>query len=157
MAKFCALFGSRCLLWKLQSCLANLQQLVINFTNKEYKLYKVHTFQVNLTQAFFHLHCVHHRSLLSIPYTFRHFFPSLLILAWTGEPLTPVLGGMTKCWLVFGDAAWCWCCLCSTRLGLCLTLGGGDDGVNWRRKKRKDQLSTTILTRNQADKMTVHL
>lgn len=28
---------------------------------------------VNLVQAFFHLHWVHHESLLSIPYTLRHF------------------------------------------------------------------------------------
>ncbi len=30
----------------------------------------------NLAQAFFHLHCVHQRSLCSSPYTFLHFFPS---------------------------------------------------------------------------------
>jgi hypothetical protein len=32
----------------------------------------------NLVQAFFHLHCVHQRSLCSIPYTLRHFFASPL-------------------------------------------------------------------------------
>ncbi len=30
----------------------------------------------NLAQAFFHLHCVHQRSLCSSPYTFLHFLPS---------------------------------------------------------------------------------
>lgn len=30
----------------------------------------------NLLHAFFHLHCVHHWSRCSIPYTFRHFFVS---------------------------------------------------------------------------------
>lgn len=30
----------------------------------------------NLAQAFFHLHCVHHRSRCSNPYTLRHFLPS---------------------------------------------------------------------------------
>lgn len=30
----------------------------------------------NLVHAFFHLHCVHHLSRCSIPYTLRHFFVS---------------------------------------------------------------------------------
>ena len=30
----------------------------------------------NLAHAFFHLHCVHHRSRCSNPYTLRHFLPS---------------------------------------------------------------------------------
>ena len=32
--------------------------------------------EASLVQAFFHLHCVHHRSRCSMPYTFRHFLAS---------------------------------------------------------------------------------
>lgn len=41
---------------------------------------------VKRTQAFFHLHCVHHMSRFSMPYTFRHFLPSDLILGWPAAP-----------------------------------------------------------------------
>ena len=32
--------------------------------------------EASLVQAFFHLHCVHHSSRCSMPYTFRHFLAS---------------------------------------------------------------------------------
>ena len=44
----------------------------------------------NLVQAFFHLHCVHHWSRCSIPYTLRHFLASPLGLRtgdFVGDPL----------------------------------------------------------------------
>lgn len=45
----------------------------------------------NLEQAFFHLHWVHHWSLFSIPYTFRHFRTSLRGFLWN-----PVVLGETE-------------------------------------------------------------
>ena len=49
---------------------------------------------MNRVHAFFHLHCVHHISLFSMPYTLRHFLTSLRVFLCIGE----LLGEELRVW-----------------------------------------------------------
>ena len=80
----------------------------------------------NLVHAFFHLHCVHHWSRLSMPYTLRHLRTSLRGLRWGPEDFRGDMDSMCD----LGD--WAWCC-CRRSCGVNLdTRWGGD---TWKRRK----------------------
>lgn len=71
-------------------------------------------------QAFFHLHCVHHWSRFSMPYTLRHLRTSLRGFLWVPAVFK---GDRSMCDL--GDCAWC-CCKRSCGVSLGVLRWGGE-------------------------------